>query len=164
MKYFLVVLAILTIFSLAPAQEHKSGDKELLFSFGGFSYLDVSNINKGAGFRYWLSPDVSGRGTLGFTSSNGDDQTKEFSTSLAALVDLGHTNNTAVYAGPTLGYYHNSDQSNVYAFGGCLGAEFTPWDHVTFGAEYGLNIYSLPGITRVQFGETTGSVILSVAF
>lgn len=164
MKSLLIVLVILLIASMGFAQEHKAKDKELLFSFNGFSEMNVSNINKGVGFRYWLEPELSGRATAGFSFSNGNDESKLVSLSSAILVDLGHTENTAVYAGPNLAYYHDADQSNTYSFGGVLGAEFTPWSHVTLGAEYLLNVYAFPGTTRVQFGETGGSVILSIEF
>lgn len=164
MKALLTILVTLFVISVAPAQERHSGQKEVLFGFGGFSELNISNINKGTGFRYWFAPELSGRGTVGFTLSNGTDEGKEVSVSSAVLVELGHTNNTAVYFGPTLAYYHDAGQTNTYAFGGVLGGEFSPWDHVTFGAEYGLSIFTQAGLTRVQFGETTGTVSIGLEF
>ena len=163
-------LFLVSSFAFSQSNRHESltsksaGDHSVLFGFGGFSEMTITNINKGLGIRYWLVPDMSGRATLGFSHSTDNEDNKEVSISAAVLKEIGATENTSVYIGPSLAYYHESNQLNLYTFAGVMGAEFYPWHNISFGAEYQLLIAARSGFTSVQFGETAGNVTISVAF
>lgn len=174
MNKLLSVLLLVVLFGgFAFAQEapcncmHKTGDVALLFTFNGLSDLSANEVNGGVGARYFFTPSMSFRGTVGAQVISQDNQPtqKAIHVSGALLVKLAETKNTGAYFGPSVQWAHSEPNINTYGLGFVLGAEVYPWHNISLGAEYGVGMtyQSVTGVTTTTLGSNNnGKLLLSV--
>jgi opacity protein-like surface antigen len=113
----------------------------------------------GIGGKYFLSDDMALRGVLGFNSNSetqktdaGDDKTTTTKFGLAPAIEVHFVNSAPVtaYYGAMVNFAmlsethtppvgtETKDSGTQFGVAALLGAEFFPWDNVSFGAEYQL--------------------------
>jgi hypothetical protein len=162
MKQLFAILAIVALLvTPALSRQHKAGDGGVLFTVNTSNGLSVDNVNGGVGFRVFVVDRVSIRATLGAVIHSGTDDSKQFNSSGALLLNLFGTSNTECYLGGQVFYNHTDPNINTYTLGGLLGVGFSPWEHLTLGAEYGLDYTKDGGLTTWTFGQTTGKLLLT---
>ncbi len=144
----------------------KAGDQALLFSFSGLSELGANSYMGGLGGKYYFQDDMALRLGLGFgfsgSTTKGTDgapdytnNTMNFSINPALIYNLKTTGAVDVFVGGAVGFswYGNtlenppsSSYSKVvttttnFSVGGLVGFEWFPWENISLGAEYGLNL------------------------
>jgi hypothetical protein len=159
MKHIFLTIAMLLALVFTTQAQHKEGDLGILFGFKGFSNLGVSDVNGGAGARYYITPSTSLRGTMGFQTFGNSESANIVSVSGAMLFDLTHKAKTSAYLAPQFTYNHIDGSDALYSFGLLLGAEYEAWDGITLGAEYGVVISGSNNKTDFSFGHTNGQIL-----
>lgn len=152
--FFLTLLALLV--ATGTAQKHSEGNIGIVYTVHAFSEVSVSDINGGAGLRYFLNPNFSLRGTFGYATH---DEGNVTAASGALLFGVATTSTTAAYIAPQVTVYHTDGQETQSVFGAVLGTEFYPWQNISLGAEYGFTITNIGGNTEVSVGHTGGSIL-----
>jgi hypothetical protein len=137
---------------------------------GSASVVSKLNLSGGAniygdfGLQYYIAPHVSLRGTVGTTLTSGGGNTfHETSASGAFLVDIGGPA-SSLYVGPTLKYFHSTDNTEGYEYGGVVGVRVYHIlaDPIALGWEYPVTHRASEGIHTWTFGKTTGEFIVNI--